>query len=175
MRKVKLYIAVSIDGFIADKNGSVTWLEEFPNPDRLDYGYFAMYDSIDTTLMGNATYQQVLGFDIPFPYSDKQNFVFTRNNAVTKDDNVTFISDDIIGFIKTLKQKKGKSIWLIGGGQINTILLDADLIDEMIISYMPIVLGEGIPLFASATQLKSFRLLKSEIFGTGVVSLTYVK
>lgn len=175
MRKIKLYIAASIDGFIADKNGSVEWLETLPNPDLLDYGYYTMYNSIDTTLMGNATYQQVLGFDVPFPYPDKTNFVFTRNSSLTKDENVTFVSDNIVDFVKDLKAKDGKAIWLIGGGQINTILLNADLIDELIIAYMPIVLGEGIPLFSANTALKSFRLLKSETFGTGVVSLTYVK
>ncbi|MFK7945943.1 MAG: dihydrofolate reductase family protein [Saprospiraceae bacterium] len=175
MRKIKLYIAASIDGFIADKNGSVEWLEKLPNPDLLDYGYFEMYNNIDTTLMGNATYQQILGFDIPFPYKDKQNVVFTRNKSLTKDENAIFISDDIINFVKNLKTKKGKAIWLIGGGQINTILLNADLIDEMIISYIPTVLGEGIPLFSSNAQLKSFRLLKSETYNTGVISLTYVK
>jgi len=175
MRKIKLYIAVSIDGFIADKNGRVEWLENLPNPDFLDYGYFDMYNSIDTTLMGNITYQQVLGFDMPFPYSDKTNFVFTRNQSLTEDENVTFVNDNIIDFVKKLKSKKGKSIWLIGGGQVNSILLNANLIDEMIVSYMPIVLGDGIPLFSSNTQLKSFRLLKSETFSTGVVSLTYVK
>lgn len=175
MRKIKLYIAVSMDGFIADKNGGVAWLENLPNPDLLDYGYYAMYDSIDTTLMGNATYQQVLGFDVPFPYSDKTNFVFTRNSSLIKDENVTFVNDNIVDFVKDLKSKEGKAIWLIGGGQINTILLNADLIDEMIVSYMPTVLGEGVPLFSSNTQLKSLRLLKSETFSTGVVSLTYVK
>ena len=175
MRKIKLYIAVSIDGFIADKNGRVEWLENLPNPDFLDYGYFDMYNSIDTTLMGNITYQQVLGFDMPFPYSDKTNFVFTRNQSLTEDENVTFVNDNIIDFVKKMKSKKGKSIWLIGGGQVNSILLNANLIDEMIVSYMPIVLGDGVPLFSSNTQLKSFRLLKSETFSTGVVSLTYVK
>ena len=175
MRKIKLYIAVSIDGFIADKNGRVEWLENLPNPDFLDYGYFDMYNSIDTTLMGNITYQQVLGFDMPFPYSDKTNFVFTRNQSLTEDENVTFVNNNIIDFVKKMKSKKGKSIWLIGGGQVNSILLNANLIDEMIVSYMPIVLGDGIPLFSSNTQLKSFRLLKSETFSTGVVSLTYVK
>lgn len=175
MRKVKLYIAVSIDGLIADKDGGIDWLNALPNPDNLDYGYFEMYNSIDATLMGNITYQQVLGFDIPFPYSDKQNFVFTRNQSLTKDENVTYISDDIVNFVNDLKVKEGKSIWLIGGGKINTILLNANLIDEMIITYIPTVLGEGIPLFTSDLQLKSFRLLKSEIHNTGVVSLTYVK
>lgn len=174
MKKIKLYIAVSIDGFIADKNGGVEWLEKLPNPDNLDYGYFEMYHSIDTILMGNNTYQQILGFDIPFPYADKTNYVFTRNTALIKDENVTFISSDITEFIKSLKQKEGKAIWLVGGGQINTILLKSDLIDEMIIAYIPIVLGEGIPLFTKATQ-QTFRVVKSEAYNTGVLSVTYVK
>lgn len=173
MKKVKLYIAVSLDGFIADKNGSVKWLEDFPNPDLLDYGYYDFYNSIDTTLMGNATYQQILGFDIPFPYSDKQNIVFTRNKTLEKDNNVRFISDDIPDFIRELKLTSGKDIWLIGGGQINTLLFNHGLIDEIIMTYIPIVLGEGIPLFGGIAKQTMLKLLETRTFSTGAISLIY--
>ena len=173
MKKVKLYIATSLDGFIADKNGSVNWLENFPNPNLLDYGYNDFYDSIDTTLMGNATYQQILNFDIPFPYAGKQNIVFTRNNTLEKDDNVRFITKDIPNFVRTLKQELGKDIWLIGGGQINILLFNHGLIDEIIITYIPIVLGEGIPFFGGIANQTTLKLLKTKTFSTGAISMIY--
>ena len=77
MRKIISYIAMSIDGKIAKANGDISWLEEIPNPNNDDYGYAEFYNSIDTTLMGRITYEQVIGFDVPFPYPDKTNYVFT--------------------------------------------------------------------------------------------------
>ena len=98
-------MAMSLDGKIAKSDGDVQWLDEIPNPDQLDYGYYNFYATIDTTLMGNKTYQEVLGFGVAFPYPDKQNFVFTRNTVLTKDENVTYISGDIIQFTKNAPGK----------------------------------------------------------------------
>jgi dihydrofolate reductase len=79
MRKIVLYIAASLDGKIARKDGDVKWLDEFSDPEQMDYGYNDFLNSIDTTLMGNNTYKQLLGFGIDFPYRGKTNYVFTRN------------------------------------------------------------------------------------------------
>lgn len=173
LRKVVLYIATSIDNYIARKDGSVDWLDATPNPEKLDYGYYSFYKDIDTTLMGNGTFQEVLGFNVPFPYPDKTNYVFSRNSGL-KDSNVEFISEDIAGFVADLKQQKGKDIWLVGGGQINTILLNAGLVDEMIITRIPIVLGEGIPMFSGIPKETVLDLKKSEDFNNGIVQMTYV-
>jgi dihydrofolate reductase len=78
MRSLKLYIAISLDNHIARSNGSVDWLESVPNPEQHDYGYQTFYDSIDTTLMGFNTYQEILNFGVYFPYPDKSNYVFSR-------------------------------------------------------------------------------------------------
>lgn len=173
MRAIKLYIATSLDHYIARPNGSVDWLESFPNPDGNDYGYQNFLASIDTTLMGHNTYKEILGFDIPFPYLDKKNYVFTRSHDVVKAAFVEFVNKDIISFIQSLKQQAGKDIWLIGGGQLNTILLNADLIDEMIITIVPIILGEGIPLFAPGTKECIFQLIHSQAFPSGMVQMSY--
>jgi len=131
--------------------------------------------NVDATLMGNKTYQQVLGFDMPFPYTGFENYVFTRQQNLTSDENVQFVSSDIVSFIQNLKNKPGKDIWLIGGGQLNTILLDADLIDEMIITILPIVLGEGIPLFAPTAKEKVLHLVEAKAYENGFVQLIYQK
>lgn len=110
MRKIKLYIAVSLDGKIAKPDGDVSWLDELPNPDHLDYGYADFLSSIDTTLMGNSTYRQLLGFGIDFPYRGKTNYVFTRNTALKEDENVKFISHEPISIVKEIKSGKGRDI-----------------------------------------------------------------
>ncbi len=174
MRKIKLYIAVSIDGYIAQSDGGVAWLDEIPNPDQTDYGYFDFYKSIDTTLMGNATYQQILTFDIPFPYADKTNYVFSRKEQVDNED-VKFVRKNVSDFVEELQSQKGGDIWLIGGGQLNAAFLEEGLIDEIIVSIMPIVLGSGMPLFAVQNIKSRFNLKKVVSFQSGVVQTTYEK
>ena len=173
MRKIISYIAISLDGKIAKPDGNVDWLDELPNPDQLDYGYFAMYDMIDTTIMGNSTYRFVQSFDGDFPYPDKKNYVFTRNPALKDDEHVTYVNRDHIAFLKNLKEQAGKDIWIIGGGQVNTLALNHDLIDEMWVYVMPIVLGDGIPLFAPDTEVKQLRHTHTKAYPTGVVELRY--
>jgi len=172
MRKIVLYIATSIDNFIARKDGSVDWLDKTPNPNNLDYGYRAFYNGIDTTLMGNATYKEVLSFDIPFPYPDKTNYVFTRTPMADNSD-VRYISGDISTFVKQLKEQQGTDIWLVGGGEINTLLMDQGLIDEIIITRIPTILGEGISLFAGMPHESELTLERLEDFGNGVTQMVY--
>jgi len=78
VRKIKLYIATSLNGKIASSDGNVDWLESIPNPEKTDYGYKAFYDSIDTTIQGYNTYNQILNWDIDFPYKGKKNYVLTK-------------------------------------------------------------------------------------------------
>lgn len=176
MRKIVLYIAASIDGYIARKDGNVDWLED---PDYLveggdDMGYGDFYAGIDITLMGNATYQEVLGFDVPFPYPDKKNYVFSRSEK-DNDENVEYVSGDIVAFTKQLKNQPGKDIWLIGGGKINTIFLENELIDQIILTIVPFTLGDGIPMFHKANVETKFKLESNQTFPNGMVQLTFNK
>lgn len=172
MKKIKAYIAISLNGKIAAKDGSVHWLESIPNPDKLDYGYFDFYDTIDTTIMGNSTYQQVIGWDIPFPYPTKKNYILTRNKALQNTEYVEFINENQIDFITDLKQQDGNDIWLIGGGQINTMLLNAGLVDELIIHIMPIII-DGIELFGGIPKETALTLIETKSYPTGVVEMKY--
>ncbi|MBI9053708.1 MAG: dihydrofolate reductase [Bacteroidales bacterium] len=166
MRKLKLYIAQSIDGFIATEKGSVEWLNDNENEeiDENAYGYLDFYSSIDTTLMGYNTYKEIVNFGIPFPYPDKKNYVFSKNHEKKEDNPVEFIKSNIVEFVSNLKQLDEKDIWLIGGGEINKILLNKNLIDEIIITIKSVVLGKGIPLFANGTDFKKFKITKVEKF-----------
>ena len=164
---------MSLDSRIAKLDGDTNWLHEFPNPDNSDHGYKSFYDSIDTTIMGNNTYKVIQGFDVDFPYQDKQNYVFTRNVDRIDTDEVNYVSKDPVLFLKKLKRQKGKDIWLIGGGQINSMFLNTGLIDVLQIFIMPIVLGEGLPLFSSTTDLSKLKLISTKQYSTGAVELTY--
>ncbi|MEQ8713706.1 MAG: dihydrofolate reductase family protein [Cyclobacteriaceae bacterium] len=171
MRKLLLYIATSLDGYIAATDGSVDWLETVPNPDQSDYGYAQFYESISTTLMGNATYQQVLGFG-DFPYQGKENYVFSRQSHPSTE-HVQFVNQDPAVFVSGLKDQQGGDIWLVGGGQLNTLMLDAGLIDEILLFQMPIVLGAGIALFPGARMTAPLELLTSTSYASGVSLLHY--
>lgn len=173
MKKIKLYIATSLNGKIAKADGSVHWLEEIPNPDKLDYGYAKFNESIDTTIQGYSTYAQVMSWGIDFPYATIKNYVMTRKSSLENTKDVEFISENHIEVIKALKAGEGKDIWLIGGGQINTLLLNAGLIDEIYVFIMPIVLSDGIELFELIPNQTTLNLVDSKTYDTGVVELRY--
>ncbi len=173
MRKIKLYTAMSLNGKIAKADGSVTWLETLPNPDKTDYGYADFYESIDTTIQGFSTYKQVLDWEIDFPYANKKNYVITRKQDLKNTKFVTFIKENHTDFIQELKNKKGGDIWLIGGGQINTLLLNTGLIDEIQVFVMPIILSEGIEIFEFLPNEILLKLVETKNFTSGAVLLKY--
>lgn len=173
MRKIVLYIATSLNGKIVRQGGEVDWLEKIPNPQADDYGYSEFYNSIDTTIMGATTYRQIVAWDFAFPYRGKTNYVLTRGEAPKSAPYVHFISGDPLAFIKNLKATQGKDIWLIGGGQVNTLLFNAHLIDEIQMHIMPIVIPDGIDLFQLVPDEKQLLLKDSIAYPSGVVGLKY--
>ncbi|MCB0804338.1 MAG: dihydrofolate reductase [Bacteroidales bacterium] len=173
MRKIILYAAQSLDGYIAEPDGSIGFLDVFNEPDGSDHGYAEFMNTIDTTLMGNNTYQQVLGFDMPFPYKNLENFVFTRNSEKKRDENVMFVNHDPVQFVGKLKKEKGKNIWLVGGDEINTLLLGSGMIDELLLFVAPVFLKEGIPLFSNWPRGLKINPLNSEIFPSRIIMLHY--
>jgi dihydrofolate reductase len=171
MRKLILYIAASLDAYIARPDGDTSWLhDERFTVEGEDFGYSTLLQGIDTTLMGHGTYKVILGFDMPFPYADKVNYVFSRSSQPATE-QVRFVREDVAAFVQRLKQEPGQDIWLIGGGQVNTLLLNAGLIDELIITYVPVILGSGIPLFAAGAQERQLQVLGSKNFPNGFVQL----
>lgn len=173
MRRVKLYIATSLNGKIAKSDGSVDWLESIPNPEKTDHGYYEFYKTIDTVVQGNNTYKQILSWGIDFPYADKKNYVFTKNTELQNTEHVQFISENHIEFVKNLKNQKGKDIWLVGGGLINTSLLNKNLIDEIQVFMMPIILSDGIDLFSAVPKETNLELVETKRYSTGAVELKY--
>ena len=165
MRNVILYTALSLDSYIARSDGEIDWLESAESIPGEDYGYKEFYDSVDTTLMGNNSYRKIISFDIPFPYPDKTNFVFSRSAGQQQTEFVQFISGDAIAFTEKLKKQNGKDIWLIGGGQVNSLLLSHQLIDRMILTIIRSHHGDrnpeiwASPLTSSGSATKNLNIL----------------
>jgi len=168
-----LYSAVSLNGKIARSDGNVDWLDSIPNPKESDYGYYTFYEGIDSTIMGFNTYQQVIDWGMEFPYKEKKNYVFTRKKGLEDTEFVEFISEDHIDFVRDFKEKEGKDIWLIGGGQLNTLFLNHGLLDEVQIHVMPIIIPDGIELFELTPIEKAMKLMQQKAYASGVLELKY--
>jgi dihydrofolate reductase len=173
MRKIILYIATSLNGKIARKDGSVDWLESIPDSEQIDYGYPEFYDSIDTTIQGFNTYDKIIGWGIDFPYPDKENYVLTNKKGLADTEYVKFIASNHVDFILNLKKQKGKDIWLIGGGKTSTMMLNEQLIDEIQLFIMPIIIPGGIELFDLIPEEKQLNLKEIKSYSTGAVELIY--
>lgn len=172
MKKIKLYIAASIDGYIARSDGDLDWLTKYPINPETNYGYDDFYKSIDTVIMGGQTYRDILNMDFVWPYKDKTTYVVTRNSMGTKE-NIHFITKSIIEEISKLRKENGKDIWLVGGGQLITMLLASDLVDEMIITTIPVILGNGIALFPEQPKESQWELQSNISYKNGVVQAKY--
>jgi len=168
-RKVILYIATSLDGFIARKDGSVDWLEKYNTPAE-DYGYNDFLDSIDTIVMGNTSYQQILSFG-EFPYKNKKCFVFA--NKGTESQYAEFVKGSVETFLGELNPDKNKNMWLLGGANLVRQFIGQDLIDEFIITIVPVIIGGGIQLFSEGGTELSLALKEVKSYKSGVVQIHY--
>jgi dihydrofolate reductase len=176
-RKIIVYIATSADGFIARRDGSFDWLER-PRP-KGNYGMGAFYKSIDTILWGRKTCDMALEFQkkgVSGTQFDTRvkNYVFTRSlPQSTAPSGVEFVNEPIKAFATRLREKKGKDIWMMGGGGIIGSFLDEGEIDEFMIHVIPKFIGEGIPLIAPRHRTVSLKLISCTKFTDGVVKLHY--
>lgn len=176
MNRFKLYIATSLDGYIAREDGSLDWLYALPNPNQIDHGYTDFYATIDTVILGRKTYEEVLGFGVDWPYPDCTTYVVTSDeNYQVKIENSQVINTITNEQVDLIKQQSKKHIWIVGGGKLITAFLNLGQIDEMIIAMIPTIIGKGIPLFPDSPKETSFELHNVEAFETGVVNLSYKK
>ncbi|OEU42732.1 dihydrofolate reductase [Methanosarcina sp. Ant1] len=173
MPRIKLYIATSLDGFIARENGSIDWLTKYENNPETDYGYSEFYASIGKVLMGRKTYEQALEFG-EWTYREKKSYVFTRQKEPTRrENNVEFVSEDIGEFVRQLKRNTEEDIWLVGGSQIIKVFFEENLVQDLILFVVPIILGSGIPLFDHIGKEIGFRTERVERYENGLVKLEY--
>lgn len=172
-RKVILYIAATLDGYIAADNDDLSFLSVVESPGE-DYGYSDFVKTVDTVIIGRKTYDKVLTFGIPFPHQDRKCYVLSRTKK-GKDDNVEFFSGDILELIANIRQTDGKDIYIDGGAELVFELMKQNLIDRFVVSIIPIFLGGGISLFKSGRQKQNLKLIDSKTFPSGLVQLWYDK
>ena len=170
-RKVVLYIAQSLDGYIARADGDIGWLSTVEREGE-DYSYSEFIESVDTVIMGRKTYDKVLSFGIEFPHRDKKCYVLSRTKR-EPDGNVQFYSGDAAELIRSIRNGEGKDIFIDGGAEVVREFAAVDLIDEYTISIIPVLIGGGIRLFKETGREIMLRLTSSRAYESGLVQLKY--
>lgn len=165
-----VFIATSLDGFIALPDGSVKWLDAV-RLDGEDYGFDAFFASVDTLLMGRLTWETVVGLG-EWPYAGKRVVVLTHRPAAAAHGEV-FRAGEPAALVAGLQAEGARRIY-VDGGQVISQFLRAGLVDELTISIVPTLLGHGIPLFQGETPRRALRLASSHVYPSGLVQLRYV-
>jgi dihydrofolate reductase len=181
MRKVKYFVANSLDNFIARPDGGVEWLFM----DGTDYGMKEFFASIDTMLMGRKTYEFTLSHN-PRPKRKSKkakpkrsskfgmrSYIFSRTLKPEENEDVEIISENAGEFVRNLKAEEGKDIWLMGGGELARSMFAENLVDEIGLNVHPVLLGAGIPLFPDIGKQIDLELLECKAYQNGCVQLTY--
>ncbi|QRK07918.1 dihydrofolate reductase [Archangium violaceum] len=190
MRKLKYHVAMSLDGFIAREDDSV---DDFPanlSPEHVTDYLYSLASEYDTVLMGRGTYEFGLNVGVTDPYPSFETYVFSRSLQESPDPRVHLVREDVVGFVRELKTRPGKQtdmsrviraaqmglpkdIYLAGGGLLATTLLDAGLIDEVIIKVNPVLFGSGKALVPRLARKADLELLSTKVYRNGVVLLQY--
>jgi dihydrofolate reductase len=172
-RKIIVHIATSADGYIARPDGDIEWLTNRPAP-RGFYGMGKFERSIDAKLLGRKTYDLSLRLGATFT-GKTRHYVFSRQPPpASVPPGVEFVTGGIGPFAKRLREQRGKNIWMMGGGEIIAAFLDAGAIDEFVISVVPVLIGDGIPLIAPRHLDVPLRLRSVQRFPDGLVQLHYI-
>lgn len=174
--KNKVFIATSIDGYIADKDGKIDWLHSIPNPKNIDMGYGAFTSQIDALIMGRTTFETVCGFDMDWPYKKP---VFVLSNSMTNipkafKGKAELIKGTLTEILKKIHDKGYHRLYIDGGRTIQSFLKE-DLIDEITITIIPYLLGGGIPLFSKLSDPLAFQCVDSKIYLDKVVQNRFVR
>lgn len=171
-----VFIATSLDGYIADKDGGLDWLYSIPNPDNIDMGFVPLLERVDALVMGRNTLEAVLSFDVDWPYSKP---VFVLSNTLKEvpsgsQDKVFLISGDLADIVKDLNEQGYQDLYIDGGVTIQNFLKQ-DLIDELAITTIPVVLGGGAKLFGELDGLQKYNLVESKVYLDAIVQSRYLR
>ncbi len=175
-KKNKVFIATSLDGKIADKEGGIDWLHSIPNPDNNDMGYGAFMEGIDALVMGRTTFETVCGFDMDWPY-DKPVFVLSNSlNQLPSEyqDKAHLVNGSLTEILDQIHNKGYSNLYIDGGKTIQSFLKE-DLIDEMTITIIPIILGGGTPLFGELDAKMEFECVETKLFLGKVAQNRFVR
>lgn len=163
-----LFIATSLDGYIAGPDDDISWL--FTDE---DYGFNNFYDSIDALIMGRNSYDVICKLG-KWPYEGKKAVIVTRTGEIkVSTPDTTVFKGNLPELGKKLEKQGCKRVWLVGGGELVSSFLKEDLVDEVVVSLHPVLLGQGIRLFPGGFPLTMLDLKAAESFESGLVQLTY--
>lgn len=168
-RKVVLGLGISLDGYIARKDGSVDFLF-MPN----DYSMGPFFKTIDTAIMGRKTYDAAKAMGGGGGGWGKiVCYVMSRTVPPGERDGMIFTNESPADIVMQLRESKGRNIWMMGGGELAREFLRADLIDEVHLGIVPVLIGEGIPLFPSGFPQREFGLIENKSYSQGLIALKY--
>ncbi|WP_430813467.1 dihydrofolate reductase family protein [Carboxylicivirga sp. RSCT41] len=173
-KRNKVFIATSLDGYIADKNGGLDWLFSIPNPDQVDMGYVPFMNETDAIVMGRVTFETVCGFDCPWPYT-KPVFVLSSSLKSVHDDykdKVELVNGSLSEVLESINAKGYMRLYIDGGTTIQSFLKE-DLIDDLIITTIPVLLGGGSPLFGDLAKPLNFEFVSSKVYLEKVSQVRY--
>lgn len=166
------YIATTIDGYIADNAGNVSFLDNFGH---IDTGYDDFIKTIDVIIMGRGSYEAILGFDMEWPYPDQQTWVITQDKNLQKThENIHFWHGSIEDLMQHLALKDHENCWFLGGGKLISDAIHKNMLDRLELFIVPVLLGSGIPLFTETTQpMKSLKIEKLTLIGQAISHHSY--
>ena len=169
MRKIVLGLGISLDGYIARPNGDVDFLF-MPK----DYSMAPFFVTVDTEVMGRKTLDAGLKMSGgSLPNYGMTRYIFSRSKPPGEREGLMWVSESPSTFVSKLRKRPGKDIWLMGGGELAREFLKADLVDELYLGIVPVLLGEGIPLFPSGFPQREFALIENKSFSRGMIALRY--
>jgi len=166
------YVACSLDGFIAEPDGSVEWLNAYQGSGE-DYGMTEFTDSCEALVMGSYTYEVSISFG-EWQSKDKRTWVFTSRDLPVAHESISFTSEAPDDVVREMASNGVKRAWLLGGGKLAASFMNAGLLTEIRVFTIPILLGDGIPLFSGLTARENLRLEGTKSYENGVVELHYV-
>lgn len=175
MRNIVLYIASSLDGYIADKYGGISWLDKYGKSKSNEENYNDFLNNVSTIIMGRKTYDQVINELSPgnWVYGNIETYILT-NSEIEESPTIKSIRSDFLKFIEKLKKQEGKDIWIVGGSETIHLFQKYNLIDEYKIGIIPVILGDGIKLFKRLDKTINLEIKSSENI-EDIVMLTYKK
>mgnify|MGYP005995387151 CR=1 FL=1 len=173
-KKNKVFIATSLDGYIADKNGGIDWLHSIPNPNNNDMGYVEFSNGIDALVMGRTTFETVIGFDVPWPYTKP---VFVLSNKLKEmpeshKDKAFLVKGTLTEILEKIHGRGYERLYIDGGTTIRNFLKE-DLIDEMVLTTIPILLGGGSSLFTELPNEQKYELIQTKTYLNQIIQNRY--
>ncbi|WP_461190103.1 dihydrofolate reductase family protein [Arthrobacter sp. Z4-13] len=177
MSRIQYFVAASLDGFIATSTDDLGWLLQFDGFEGGKESYETFMAGVGCIVMGGGTYAWLMEHEPgKWPYPDTPCYVFTRHEyQAPPGADLTFVRGSIDEFIADFKADAGgKNVWVVGGGDLAAQFADAGLLDELILSVIPVVLGDGKRLLPLTGPTPPLELTASRAMGRGIVELRYV-